>query len=42
VFELATGYGLDDEILRTYRFIAENYHPEGDWYERQRSTVDWH
>ncbi len=25
VFELATGYGLDDEILGAYRFIAENY-----------------
>jgi uncharacterized protein (DUF2235 family) len=25
VFELATGYGLDDEILGAYRFVAENY-----------------
>jgi uncharacterized protein (DUF2235 family) len=25
VFELATGYGLDDEILGAYRFLAENY-----------------
>jgi uncharacterized protein (DUF2235 family) len=25
VFELATGYGLDDEILGAYQFIAENY-----------------
>ena len=25
VFELATGYGLDDEILGAYRFIADNY-----------------
>lgn len=29
VFGLATGYGLDDEILGAYRFIAENYH-DGD------------
>jgi hypothetical protein len=26
---VATGWGLDDGILRAYRFIAENYH-EGD------------
>ena len=25
VFELATGYGLDDEILSAYRFLGENY-----------------
>jgi uncharacterized protein (DUF2235 family) len=25
VFELATGYGLDDEILGAYQFLAENY-----------------
>src|SRR5215471_19702707 len=25
VFELATGYGLDEEILGAYRFVAENY-----------------
>src|SRR5215470_8543936 len=25
VFELATGYGLDDEILGAYRFVVENY-----------------
>jgi uncharacterized protein (DUF2235 family) len=25
VFELATGYGLDDEILSGYRFLVENY-----------------
>jgi uncharacterized protein (DUF2235 family) len=25
VFELATGYGLDDEILSAYNFLAENY-----------------
>jgi uncharacterized protein (DUF2235 family) len=25
VLELATGYGLDDEILSAYRFLAENY-----------------
>ena len=25
VFELATGYGLDDEILGAYRFVAQNY-----------------
>jgi uncharacterized protein (DUF2235 family) len=25
VFQLATGYGLDDEILGAYRFVAENY-----------------
>lgn len=29
VLGLATGWGLDDGILRAYRFIAENYH-EGD------------
>jgi uncharacterized protein (DUF2235 family) len=25
VFELATGYGLDDEILNAYRFLGEDY-----------------
>lgn len=25
VFELATGYGLDAEILGAYRFLAKNY-----------------
>lgn len=25
VFELATGYGLDEEILGAYRFLAESY-----------------
>jgi len=25
VFELATGYGLDDDILGGYRFICEQY-----------------
>src|SRR6516164_907196 len=25
VFGLATGYGLDNEILGAYRFLAENY-----------------
>src|SRR5882672_3769661 len=29
VFELATGYGLDDEILGAYRFLAEQYE-DGD------------
>ncbi|HUC48969.1 MAG TPA: DUF2235 domain-containing protein [Xanthobacteraceae bacterium] len=28
VFELATGYGLDDEILSAYRFVAENHEPD--------------
>jgi uncharacterized protein (DUF2235 family) len=28
VFELATGYGLDGEILSAYRFLAENYHKD--------------
>jgi uncharacterized protein (DUF2235 family) len=28
VFELATGYGLDDEILGAYRFVAENHAPD--------------
>jgi uncharacterized protein (DUF2235 family) len=28
VFELATGYGLDDEILGAYGFVAENYAPD--------------
>jgi uncharacterized protein (DUF2235 family) len=27
VFELATGYGLDDETLGAYRFVAENHEP---------------
>ena len=27
---LATGYGLDDEVLSAYRFIAEYYYEEGD------------
>jgi uncharacterized protein (DUF2235 family) len=29
VFELATGYGLDDEILGAYKFLAEEYE-DGD------------
>jgi uncharacterized protein (DUF2235 family) len=29
VFELATGYGLDDEILGAYKFLAEQYE-DGD------------
>jgi uncharacterized protein (DUF2235 family) len=28
VFELATGYGLDDEILGAYGFVAETYEPD--------------
>lgn len=28
VFELATGYGLDDEILGAYRFLVGHYHED--------------
>jgi len=32
VFELATGYGLDDEILGAYKFLVEQYEDGDDIY----------
>ena len=32
VFGLATGYGLDDNVLDAYRFLAQNFEAEDDIY----------
>lgn len=32
IFGLATGYGLDDNVLAAYEFLVDNYHEDDDIY----------